>query len=150
MLKNLRNYFTICVVSLFSIVMLSACSDNDDEKTTSQDIVGTWVTTHAKGWDKVNGKIDEEWNYALDKDETEYYEFFSNGKYTCSDQWEEWEGTWKFSNGKLTLRDEDGETGPFNCSISGNKMTWSQSGKETEDGETYEWYEEVQLTRLVK
>ncbi|MBD5240146.1 MAG: lipocalin family protein [Bacteroidales bacterium] len=149
MLKKFCNYFVICAVAIVSVMMLSACSDDKDE-TQSDSIVGKWKTTYVKGWEKENGTTVDSWSESIDSDDVEYYEFKSNGKFTCSDDWDEYEGRWSYSEGTLSLRYDDDDAEKFSCSVSGDKMVWSNKGKYSEDGDTYEWYEEMTLSRISK
>lgn len=148
MLKQLRKYLTLCAVAMVGVVMLTACGGDDDDDGKTQDIVGTWITSHQMAWIKENGKIQESWESEVSDDNVEYYKFNKNGKFTCSNKWKEKEGIWELSEGKLTIIYNDNpEVESYNCSIQSNEMTWSFSQKLNDGRNHYEYYGELHLLR---
>ena len=159
MYKKVLNYFVIITVALFTACAMTACNDDDDEDDlgggsgSKGGIVGEWLLTRVKGWDKVNGKIEEEWDEYLDSIyEYTVYKFRSNGTVEVYlENHLDDRAKYTLKGNKLTFTYvEDGEqyTVTYDCKISGDNMKITGSEKEIEDGVTYEYYEELYFERL--
>lgn len=162
MLKKLSNYFVLCAVAIVSVMMLSACSDDKDEKQ-SDAIVGKWKTTYTKEWHKVEGVITDEDVY---EDEVpDIWEFFNDGTFVNHydyNHYDESGGQYKLSGGKLSMRwfyngeiDYSGSAYQVDCSIKNNEMIWIdyEEWVETDEyepdyGKKCESYCETHFTRV--
>ena len=145
------NYLWMLGLLMFAAVNFSACSSDDDEGPgSSSELVGLWESVSDKGWEKVNGKIDYEWD-----DNGEFrLRFNSDGTYN---EYEydngEWEldlndtGTWEYKNGKIycTFYDEY-EDYTYTNFVTVKELTSSRLVIETyfketdEDGDVWEIY----------
>lgn len=147
-LKRLSVLLGLFIVLAFGF---SACSD-DDEVGSSSDIVGTWIWVSSHGWAKEDGKIIEEWE-DNEGDEWMYNTFYEDGSLEIIDIGDDWQvcetGTWEYKNGKLhTIIDGESSIAPI-VSLTSTEMVIAYHEKETEDGVTYEYYEEY-LYRKIK
>lgn len=133
------------LLGLLSVMVfcLSACSDDDDQVGSSENIVGTWVLVSNEGWVKENGKIVEEWNTKVD--DLLYYVFHSDGTLEYIDPSDDYEvvetGSWKYDNGKLYLQANGEAVVVTVMSVSGTELVVGIHEKEVEDGVSYEYYE---------
>lgn len=161
MFKKTFNQFVILAVALFSLSIMSACSDDDKKKndpddpgtdnpvSVSSDIVGEWELVRSKGWEKKDGEIVDEWDE--DAFDGEYsFVFKSSGKCVSYEDGElESSGRYKLNGDKLTIYDDDDDDEyTYTCKIKGDRMTLIARDKEKYDGATYEYYDEGIFQRV--
>lgn len=142
----------LCLVVLMSACMVGLTSCNDDEDDDSiQSIVGTWQSTHATIWNKINGVMDDEsydgpFTYAT-------LTFHANGKFkmavpTIADF--NFEGTYKLSGSTLQMT-VDGETEKINVKeLSDSRLIIDYHFDDgiDEDGEHLEGYMKLVCERV--
>ncbi len=61
------NYLWMLGLLMFVAVNLCTCSDDDEDNPGNSDLVGTWQVFTDKGWDKINGEIEYEWDQEGDE-----------------------------------------------------------------------------------
>lgn len=106
--------------ALFAMVSFTACSSDDDETPSTEDIktniVGMWQSTHISGWDYDD--TDEENLIKVDQDipEADSYRMLFKGDGTCKEYyWDDYkwhlDGTYKYevSGNKIILYDSHGD-----------------------------------------
>lgn len=106
--------------ALFAIVSFTACSSDDDETPSTEDIktniVGMWQSTHISGWDYDD--TDEENLIKVDQDipEADSYRMLFKGDGTCKEYyWDDYkwhlDGTYKYevSGNKIIFYDSHGD-----------------------------------------
>lgn len=106
--------------ALFAMVSFTACSSDDDETPSTEDIktniVGMWQSTHISGWDYDN--TDEENLIKVDQDipEADSYRMLFKGDGTCKEYyWDDYkwhlDGTYKYevSGNKIIFYDSHGD-----------------------------------------
>lgn len=106
--------------ALFAMVSFTACSSDDDETPSTEDIktniVGMWQSTHIFGWDYDD--TDEENLIKVDQDipEADSYRMLFKGDGTCKEYyWDDYkwhlDGTYKYevSGNKIILYDSHGD-----------------------------------------
>lgn len=106
--------------ALFAMVSFTACSSDDDETPSAEDIktniVGMWQSTHISGWDYDN--TDEENLIKVDQDipEADSYRMLFKGDGTCKEYyWDDYkwhlDGTYKYevSGNKIIFYDSHGD-----------------------------------------
>ena len=103
------NYLWMLGLLMFAAVSFSACSSDDDEPGSNSDLVGLWEVIADKGWEKVDGKIIDQWDQEGDEIGDKYqFEFKEDGTfyaYSTDGVLDEESGemTWKYKNGKVFL-----------------------------------------------
>ncbi len=105
------NYLWMLGLLMFAAVNLCACSDDDEDNPGNSDLVGTWQILTDKGWDKINGEIEYEWDQKGDElgDQMGTVVFKEDGSFYIYDQYgniELEEGvdfTWSYRDGKIFL-----------------------------------------------
>ncbi len=147
----------LVAVALISACAMTACGDDDDDdepgSSSGKGIVGEWLLTSTKGWEKENGTITDEWNEGRVNDFC-VLKFRSNGTFEhYDDGLLKDRGTYTYKGDKLTIKyteEEDGEeySQTSTCKISGDTMRVTYHETETEDGIKYEFYGEYTYTRL--
>lgn len=105
-MKRIRNYFILTVTALCCMMMLAACGDDDDDFVpTAGNLAGFWESVHTKGWEKIDGVIEESW----DEPETDTrIRFSSQGTFEIFDYEDgEWDnigmGTWTLQGSNLMM-----------------------------------------------
>lgn len=106
--------------ALFAMVSFTACSSDDDETPSTEDIktniVGMWQSTHISGWDYDD--TDEENLIKVDQDipEADSYRMLFKGDGTCKEYyWDDYkwhlDGTYKYevSGNKIIFYDSHGD-----------------------------------------
>ncbi len=106
--------------ALFAMVSFTACSSDDDETPSTEDIktniVGMWQSTHISGWDYDD--TDEENMIKVDQDipEAESYRMLFKGDGTCKEYyWDDYkwhlDDTYKYevSGNKIIFYDSHGD-----------------------------------------
>lgn len=106
--------------ALFAMVSFTACSSDDDETPSTEDIntniVGMWQSTHISGWDYDD--TDEENLIKVDQDipEADSYRVLFKGDGTCKEYyWDDYkwhlDGTYKYevSGNKIIFYDSHGD-----------------------------------------
>lgn len=106
--------------ALFAMVSFTACSSDDDETPSTEDIktniVGMWQSTHISGWDYDD--TDEENLIKVDQDipEADSYRMLFKGDGTCKEYyWDDYkwhlDDTYKYevSGNKIILYDSHGD-----------------------------------------
>lgn len=106
--------------ALFAMVSFTACSSDDDETPSTEDIktniVGMWQSTHISGW--VYDDTDEENLIKVDQDipEADSYRMLFKGDGTCKEYyWDDYkwhlDGTYKYevSGNKIIFYDSHGD-----------------------------------------
>lgn len=106
--------------ALFAMVSFTACSSDDDETPSTEDIktniVGMWQSTHISGWDY--NDTDEENLIKVDQDipEADSYRMLFKGDGTCKEYyWDDYkwhlDGTYKYevSGNKIIFYDSHGD-----------------------------------------
>lgn len=106
--------------ALFAMVSFTACSSDEDETPSTEDIktniVGMWQSTHISGWDYDD--TDEENLIKVDQDipEADSYRMLFKGDGTCKEYyWDDYkwhlDGTYKYevSGNKIILYDSHGD-----------------------------------------
>jgi len=116
------------LVMMIASLTFTACGDDDNSETSGGNIIGTWVCDVQKEFDMEIEGISS----------THYVQFKSDGSMISVDVnsydrsvWEEFTpddeviveyGTWKITNGKLYMTDDDG-TEIASYKVSGKKLT---------------------------
>lgn len=107
----------LIVAALFVAVSFSACSDDDDNKINPDQIVGTWMVIHEKGYSSGEkpGTIDD-WDntYPIDDYDGKFhytYTFYADGTgwykdYIDNKLQSEWSLTYSIKNNQLLLYEE--------------------------------------------
>lgn len=134
------------LLGLIITLSLSACSDDDENIGSPNDLIGTWQSGTGSGWIKENGKIIEEWtDEAIDELRVTFYEDGTFASYEYyNGKWEgELEGTWTYKNGKIYTYDFEGNLDDCMTvkSISSSSFVVEVYEKGTEGSITYEYYE---------
>ena len=149
MFKKVRNYLVLATVALMGACAMISCSSDDDAD--ADDLVGTWLATHSKGWEKENGRTVDSWNEDV-TDENVVMELNSNGTVNVwEDGYLETSAKWSVSGGQIKMTySEDGEVynEKANYKLNGNKLTISFKEKYSDEGDTYEYYNETTYTRM--
>jgi len=159
MTKTFR-FIGMALMAVLVSMGFAACSDDDDNIGNVSDIYGTWETTHSEGWEKVDGKIDDEWDWDASKSSnTDYLDrfvFTEDGEvtmyYWSGSRWYS-DGTYDYtiSGNKLRIEDYDGDEEDLVItikSLSESVLVLEGSYSETEDGEKYEGYEKITFKKV--
>ncbi len=94
---------------MFAAVNLCACSDDDEDNPGNSDLVGTWQVLTDKGWEKINGEIEYEWDQEGNElgDQMGTVVFKEDGSFYIYDQYgnieleEDVDFTWSYRDGKI-------------------------------------------------
>ncbi len=119
-MKKLHFSSMAILFALFAMVSFTACSSDDDETPSTEDIktniVGMWQSTHISGWDYDD--TDEENMIKVDQDipEAESYRMLFKGDGTCKEYyWDDYkwhlDDTYKYevSGNKIIFYDSHGD-----------------------------------------
>lgn len=119
-MKKLHFSSMAILFALFAMVSFTACSSDEDETPSTEDIktniVGMWQSTHISGWDYDD--TDEENLIKVDQDipEADSYRMLFKGDGTCKEYyWDDYkwhlDGTYKYevSGNKIILYDSHGD-----------------------------------------
>lgn len=119
-MKKLHFSSMAILFALFTMVSFTACSSDDDETPSTEDIktniVGMWQSTHISGWDYDD--TDEENMIKVDQDipEAESYRMLFKGDGTCKEYyWDDYkwhlDDTYKYevSGNKIIFYDSHGD-----------------------------------------
>ncbi len=140
------NYLWMLGLLMFAAVSFSACSSDDDEPGSNSDLVGLWEVIADKGWEKVDGKIDAQWDQEGDEIGDKYqFEFKEDGTFFAysNDGFDEISGkaTWKYKNGKIFLHSSQ-----YNIEVefatvkelTSSRLVLENYQTDNEDGEVWE------------
>lgn len=148
-MKRINLLFLFGLLSILTF-NFSACSDDDENASSSGDIVGTWILISTEGWIKENGKIIDEWN--IPEDESLYYTFHSDGTLEFIDPTDDYEvvetGTWRCEKDKIHLCANGENLVVTLMSVNKTEMVVGIHEKEVEDGITYEYYEAERYQKI--
>ena len=137
--------FALLMISATAMVFTSCKKDKDDDNGGS--IVGTWKLTKGVEYYLVDGKLQGEKQEDDLSDENFVITFTSNGKYTTKqDGSVEDEGTYSYSDGKLTIK-YDGDTDVVKVAVSGNTLIFKYEDDDSTDDNTIIWVNEEHYTR---
>ena len=110
-MKN--NFLWFLGLFMFAAVSFSACSSNDDDPSSSSELVGLWEAVSVEGWTKLNGEIydgveleNEKVRIKFNADGTWVGYEFNEGEWKADST-----GTWDYKNGKLYVTEEQEEDG---------------------------------------
>lgn len=119
-MKKLHFPSIAILFALFAMASFTACSSDDDETPSTEDIktniVGMWQSTHISGWDYDD--TDEENLIKVDQDipEADSYRMLFKGDGTCKEYyWDDYkwhlDGTYKYevSGNKIIFYDSHGD-----------------------------------------
>ena len=144
------NYLWMLGLLMFAAVNFSACSSDDDEAPgAASELVGLWERVSTKGWEKMNGKIDYEWDE--EGEDKLRVRLNSDGTFAEYDGYNgEWyldgSGTWEYKNGKIYTTiydeyDEEYETAFATVKeLSSSRFALEMTWKEVYEGDTWEGY----------
>jgi len=158
-MKTLR-FFGMVLLTVLMSAGFTACGDDDDDIGNVSNIYGTWETTHSEGWEKTNGKLDDEWDWdASESSNTDYL-----GRFVFTEDGEaihyEWTGSrwylccthdYTISGNKLRIKDFDGDDEDLVMTIktlTESVLVLESSDSWTEDGEKYESYEKQTFKKV--
>ena len=143
-MKRIRNYIILTVTALCCMMAFAACGDDDDDFVpTAGNLVGFWELVHTKGWEKIDGVIEDSW----DEPETDTrIRFSSQGIFETFDYEDgEWDnigmGAWTLQGSKLIMN-----YGYMNVTIkiltldANTLVTELHEKKTNKDGSTEEYY----------
>jgi len=158
MTKTIR-FIGMVLMAVLVSVGFAACSDDDDDIGNVSNIYGTWEATHNEGWQKANGKLDDEWDLDAselkEEGEAERYTFTEDGKVTMY----YWSGSrwyldetcdYTISGNKLRIEDYDSE-GDLVITIktlSESALVLEGSYSGTEEGVKYEVYNKITFKKV--
>ncbi|MDR0989338.1 MAG: lipocalin family protein [Prevotellaceae bacterium] len=130
-------------------VGFGSCSDDDEGTGSASMLVGTWETVYQFLQEKENGiVVDEEENT-----ERVRVTFNEDGTYDSAEYYNgEWdwnfEGTWSYTNGKLTVI-EDGDSFLLTVkTLTASKLVTEETARETYNGNTYEYYALTEFRKI--
>lgn len=153
-IKNMKKINFLWLVIILTLLPISfvSCSDDDEEGVGStSELVGTWeIVSHTYQW-KEDGIIIEE---GTENDSNTRITFNEDG--TCkgaefyNDKWNwDWNGTWSYKNGKLSIAYPDSETETATVKeLTSSKLVLEYIDKYTEDGTSYEDYEHSEYHKI--
>lgn len=143
-MKTLRLIGTTLLMVVLCL-NFTACSDDDDDEITSDNLVGRWVMIHQQGYEKYEEmpNLNEEWNGAPEGDDFVNFTFNADGTFDEGEG-----GKWTLHGNTLTLKyyyngevDEVYELKVLE--LSSSKAVLEIQYKETEHGSTYEYYNKM-------
>lgn len=139
-MMKLKKYLIWGLLSLF-MVSLSSCFDDDKDLGSSSDLVGNWELISSHYYIKINGQIiDEERDFDLG----DVIRFNSDGTiYEDGDV-----AQWSYEGGQIRL-EYDGEVNYVPVkSLTSSRLEIEFTEKGTEDGATYEYYENMVYKKI--
>lgn len=54
----MKKLFYLFAMALLTATAFTSCSD-DDDKGSSNDLIGKWQSVSSEGWEKINGELDD-------------------------------------------------------------------------------------------
>lgn len=130
-MKTLR-FFGMVLVTVLLSVGFAACSSNDENNSSSSDLIGKWICTSSTFTPNENGRDPD--NYYEREDGSYKYgygiavgeglDFLSGGKCLELDGSES-EMTWTLSSGKLSIIEGDDDRFIGTYTISGDELTFT-------------------------
>lgn len=153
MIMKCRDFISILSIFLF-VFSFAACSDDDNDKLpgggTAEQLIGSWNVIQDTGYDKTNGKVDEEWNDTYQPGE-EVLSFGSDHKVYGWHYGESGDYTWQLQGNELGIswgKGMEADEDDFKIlEMTPDRMVLEMHDIEEENGETYEWYSKTVLTR---
>ena len=152
------NYLWMLGLLMFAAVSFSACSSDDDEPGSNSDLVGLWEVIADKGWEKVDGEIDVQWDQEGDEIGDKYqFEFKEDGTFFAysNDGFDEVSGnaTWNYKNGKIFLHSSQ-----YNIEVefatvkelTSSRLVLENYQTDNEDGEVWESWSLVTFKKINK
>lgn len=143
-MKKYKIFYALFVLLGMSL-SFTACSDDDDEVSSSQ-LVGTWEATWEKGYEKWEDEIDE-WDEAPEEpfritfyeDGTWLSEYYYNGKWH-----DEENGTYSVKGNKIYVSDRWDDYEVTIVSITSSQLILEEKGKDADE----EWYYKITYKRV--
>lgn len=123
-MKKIFSFLTIALIAICAFSFASCSSDDDDEKFSTSDVVGTWVTTSIQTSDGTWVDLTK----PLYASQRAYANFKSDGTYIGWGSLGNGTGTWKLKGNTLTTY-VDGEVYITykNITLNGNDMSGTMS-----------------------
>lgn len=137
----MMKFINIWFWGLLSLIIISFTSCSDDDLGSSSDLVGSWKLTSCHFYMKLNGEVvyDEE-----GEDVGEVITFNSDGTIYNDGEVAEW----SYEDGKIRLEyGEEVEYVPVKT-LTSSKLEIEIYEKETDDGDVYEYYENMVYTKI--
>lgn len=137
----MMKFINIWFWGLLSLIIISFTSCSDDDLGSSSDLVGSWKLTSSHFYMKLNGEVvyDEE-----GEDVGEVITFNSDGTIYNDGEVAEW----SYEDGKIRLEyGEEVEYVPVKT-LTSSKLEIEIYEKETDDGDVYEYYENMVYTKI--
>ena len=141
----MKKLFYLFGVMLLTATVFTSCSD--DEVGNAKDLIGQWQGVSEEGWEKVNGKVVDDWSndyddvmYVFTEDgKLSLYEY-SSGRWRLEEQVE-----YRYKNGKISISGSD-EVADVK-KLTSNTLILVFRFEENYEGDRYEGYDEYTFRR---
>lgn len=149
-MKRTFKFLAMALAAILMSVYFTACSDDDKKIDNADDLIGTWMAVHNKGWYK-SGSEKEEWDEPA-QDEI-ILKISSNGKFEHKENgYVDASGTWSLRGNTIVFKgyeDVEQVSEEYKIkSLDADELILERhhSGKD-EDG-SFEYYEVTTFTKL--
>jgi len=145
----MKKYLSMMAIAMLVACFFVSCSDDDDDLGSSSDLIGTWVMVSYEGYEIDEGKK-ETYKGTYDiSDQENMITFEKDGTYFSE---EDDDGSWKYSNGILTITWHDYDYGDDEIikvkviKLTSSEMVIEEHHKDRD--EEYEYYSKMTFRKL--